>query len=280
MQTTTDQPRQPNLRAYGLKVSAYDRVASLLVALLVLVGTAVLMLLVIWLTKKIFSRQAAVPVQVEEIGTGDSVFSEGPELDTPTPDDLRDIDLTEPVLGDTLASISNVVATNESMLDSATMNRAIRPGGRMVRKGRPGRQRHWEVRFSKGNTLENYAKQLDFFRIELGVLLPDNKVQYAYDLSKGKPLRRTGPADSEKRYYLTWRRGELEEADRELLQRAGIDTKNKIILKFLPPDVEATLAALEKSRAGPEFEDVRATHFGVRPTASGYEFYVAHQSYR
>lgn len=281
MPTSSEQPRQPNLRTYHLKVSRYDRVASLLLALLVLVGAAVLMLLVIWLTNQIFSRQAATPVQLEEIGTGDSLFREGPELDTPTPDDLREeIDLTEPVLGDTLASISNVVATNASMLDSPSMNRAIRPGGRMVRRGRPGRPRHWEVRFNKGSTLENYAKQLDFFRIELGVLMPGNQVQYAHDLSKAKPGHRTGPADSEQRYYLTWRRGELQEADRELLGRAGIDTKNKIILKFLPPDVEGRLVEMEKAQAGPDLENVRTTFYAVRATASGYEFYLIDQTYQ
>ena len=281
MQTSSVESSKPDLHDYRLQVSLYDRVASWLLANLVLLGAAVLMLLVIWLTNRIFSRQTAVQVQLEEIGTGDSLFREGPELDTPTPDDLREeMDHTEPVLGDTLASISNVVATNASMLDSPSMNRAIRPGGRMVRRGRPGRPRHWEVRFNKGSTLENYAKQLDFFRIELGVLMPGNKVQYAHDLSKAKPGQRTGPADTEKRYYLTWRRGELQQADRELLGRAGIDAQNKIILKFLPPDVEGRLVELEKAKAGPELENVRTTRFGVRQTAAGYEFYLIDQTYQ
>ena len=39
--------------------------------------------------------------------------------------------------------------------------------------------------FSK-NTLDAYARQLDFFKIELGVLLPDNKIVYAYNLAKSQ----------------------------------------------------------------------------------------------
>ena len=33
-----------------------------------------------------------------------------------------------------------------------------------------GVARRWEVRFIEGNTLQTYARQLDFFEIELGVL--------------------------------------------------------------------------------------------------------------
>ncbi|MFH1265530.1 MAG: hypothetical protein ABIK89_07350, partial [Planctomycetota bacterium] len=272
---------QPDLTSYQLKVSQYDRVASLLLALLTLIGAAVLMLVVIWLTNQIFSRQTAVPVQMEEIGTGDATFREGPELDEPTPEELREeVDMTEPVLGDTLSSISDVVSTNASMLDDPSLGRSLRPGGRRVSGGRPGRPRQWEVRFGKGNTLDNYAKQLDFFGIELGVLMPGNKVLYAYDLSKAKPSQRTGPADEEKRYYLTWRHGELQEADRELLQRAGIPVKDKIILKFLPPELEGRLVEMEKRKAGSELENVRTTYFTVRPTESGYEFYLTEQTYQ
>ena len=34
--------------------------------------------------------------------------------------------------------------------------------------------RNWEIQFDK-TALDTYAKQLDFFRIEFGVLLPDGK---------------------------------------------------------------------------------------------------------
>ena len=118
--------------------------------------------------------------------------------------------------------------------------------------GKGGLPRRWELHFIKGNTLDVYARQLDFFGIELGVLLPDNKVVYAFNLAKPKPDTRIGAADKEKRYYLTWRgeAGDLQKADRELLARAGVDTEDRLILKFLPPAVEATLATLEKSLRG------------------------------
>ena len=53
--------------------------------------------------------------------------------------------------------------------------------------GKPGLPRHWEVMFSKGTTLDAYARQLDFFGIELGVLMPDNKIVYALILPSPSP---------------------------------------------------------------------------------------------
>lgn len=261
-----------------LQTTRYDRVSSLLVTLLVLVGLAVLVMFVAWLSHRIFARQAAVPVQVEQIGTGESALVEGPELDTPPAEEIRqEIDLNPPQVGETLVALSSVVATQSAMFDDPSMDRAARPGGgRLPSGGRPGRARAWEVRF-ESSTLEAYAKQLDFFGIELGVLLPGNKVAYAYELSKAKPSQRTGAADEEKRYYLTWRQGELQAADRELLAKAGIEAKERLILKFVPEQWEQRLAELEKAQAGAESEQVRKTRFGVRPTASGFEFFVIEQ---
>ena len=102
--------------------------------------------------------------------------------------------------------------------------------------------------FSKA-TLDAYAKQLDFFKIELGILQPDNKIIYAYNLAKPKPDSRvvSNPALNEKRYYLTWRTGEMQQADRDLLAKAGVEVGDRLILKFLPKEVELELMGLEKA---------------------------------
>ncbi len=266
---------------YRLQVTRYDRVASMLVTLLILMGTVVTVMFIMWVTARIFAPQVAVPVQLEEIGTGDNVLQEGPELDTPPEEEiLEEINLNQPQVGETLVAITSVVAQNVAQFDDPSMDRAFQPGGgRRASGGKPGRRRRWEVRFDK-STLERYAKQLDFFGIELGVLEPGNKVVYAHNLSQSKPSQRTGVADEEQRYYLTWQKGELQQADRELLQRAGIEVGNRLILKFVPPEWEAALVELEKGKAGPEYDNVRWTRFGVQPVAEGFEFYVIDQSVR
>ena len=268
---------------YRLKVSHYDRVSSMLLALVVLLGVVVFVLLVVWLTNRIFLRQGAVAVELLELGSGEGPLGGGRELAEPIDEE---IEVEEPAVQDTLAAIADAVALKSVQLDDPSLSGRAGPGtggGPGGSGGGPGSgsgaTRHWEVRFIKGNTLESYARQLDFFGIELGVLMPGNKVVYAFNLSKRKPDTRTAAADQEKRYYLTWRSGGLQEADRELLARAGIQSTGRIILKFLPRKLEIHLAGMEKAHAGRHAGNVRKTRFEVRPDGAGrYSFSIVDQS--
>ena len=271
---------------YRLQVSRYDRVSSMMLALVILLGVVVLALLIIWLTSQIFLFQAAKPVEYTELGDSDSALGGGSDLETPPEELGLESDLETPMVAEMLTAIASAVGTKAAMLDDPRFTGMSQSGGHGDGRlgGGPGTgtgiSRQWEVRFAEGNTLDSYAKQLDYFGIELGVLMPGNKVIYAYHLSRARPETRTGPADAEKRYYLTWRGGDLQQADRDLLGRTGTPTKGRLILKFLPPEVEARLLALERTRAGIDADNVRKTVFGVRAEGSGYIFRVLQQSLR
>jgi hypothetical protein len=272
-------------------VSAYERVTSWIITLLVLVGASVFVLFVLWLSSRIFARQVAVPIQMQDIGTGEGGLAGGMELDAPSAEELgQETDLEEVSVEKSLAVVADAVAQKLAQLEDP-LDTEDQLSGRGGSTGRGdatgigagtggGRRRHWEVRFPEGSTVESYARALDYFKIELGVLLPDNRVVYVYNLSKPKPDTREGPADQEKRYYLTWRRGSLVEADRELLRRAGVDPRDRLILKFLPPELEAQLAEMERARAGPRYDRVRTTYFAVVPQGSGYRFIIVDQVLR
>jgi len=145
---------------------------------------------------------------------------------------------------------------------------------------RPEPWRRWEIRLLEGHTLETYARQLDFFGIELGVLEPGGRIVYVFNLSQARPATRVGEAAAERRCYLTWHSGALRRADEELLARAKVDAKGKVILKFLPPAVERRLAELEQAEAGADLSRVERTCFGIRAAGSGYEFFVYKQTFR
>ena len=279
-------PFSPNLRGYEVEVSRYERVASLLIALLILVGLAVLIAFLLWLTSQVFASTKAVPVRLEEIGERGGL---GESMDLDVEEIGLETDLEDPEFKDTLDTISDAVALKAAALDDPTFLDNLEKGvggrkgdGRIpgFGSGRPGKPRHWEVRFIQGNTLKAYARQLDYFEIELGVLLPGNKVQYANHLDQSRPNQRTGPADEEDRYYLTWLQGGLEEADRELLARAGIQSEGQLILKFIPPDLEMKLATMEKERAGYDVDRIRSTTFQILTERGGYAFRVVDQTYR
>ncbi len=157
-----------------------------------------------------------------------------------------------------------------------------RPWGdlRLAETAGPSPWDRWEIRLLEGHTLETYAKQLDFFGIELGVLLPGGKVLYVFNLAQARPDTRVGDVGDEQRCYLTWQAGRLREADDELLTRAGVDPQGRVVLKFLPPAVQRKLAELERAEAGSAADRVEKTCFGVRAAESGYEFFVYEQTRR
>jgi hypothetical protein len=282
---------QPKFGDYELEVSPYERVASMLLALLVLIGSAVLIMFILWLTSQIFASEVMPPVGLEDIGTGEGGLTGGTELDAPLAEELgMETDLEQPSLEETLATIADAVASQVAMLDdpSLTEEAFTGRGGSTGTGGGTGggsgsgsgRPRRWEIRFPPGNTIETYKRQLDFFEIELGVLMPGNKVVYASRFTQQRPNRREGPADAETRYYLTWRKGGLQEADIQLLDEAGIDARGKLIIKFLTRDLETDLQQKEKAFAGDDSKTIRTTYFGIRSRSGGYEFYVMDQTYK
>ncbi len=111
------------------------------------------------------------------------------------------------------------------------------------------------------------------------MLQPGNKIIYAFNLAKPRPDTRivTNPALNERRYYLTWRTGEMQQADRDLLAKAGIDPEGRLILKFLPKEVELDLMAKERAFNNLTPKDIKKTRFGVQPEGDGFKFYVMEQ---
>jgi hypothetical protein len=273
-----------------LRVTRYDKVSSMLLALLILIGSVVMIMLIAWLTSRIFVPQAAVPVELADFEGDDGPAGGGQTPEPPNPEEIQEMEIEEPVVEEVLKDVATVVKQIPKLDDPLIAHKETtgmgfghgegRGRGDGKGDGSGGRGRRWEVHFNKGATLDVYAKQLDFFKIELAALLPDGRVAYAYNLSKRKPDVRYEQADKESRYYLTWRKGTLEDADKQLLQRAGIPLGEYIILKFLPPKLEAELQAMERAYAGVDPKNIRRTRFGVRSEGNGYAFYIIEQTYK
>ncbi len=120
---------------------------------------------------------------------------------------------------------------------------------------------------------------MDFFRIELGVFGPTNVIYYVGNLSAGSPSRREGTRKAEERLYMAWQQGQLVEADRQLLARGGVDGAGKVILHFVPDDVENMLAFLELQYRNREAKEIRKTRFSIVPDGGGYKLVVIDQTY-
>lgn len=189
---------------------------------------------------------------------------------------------TADLLGERLAALAGIVSDSESLLEDRNLIKAMQRDKAAETKFAPATPvfERWEFQFAQRMTLDAYARLLDFFGIELGVLAPGGKATYVFLVSKAKPEISQGAVETDRRCYLIWRRGELPAADAALIERAGVKTGGRPVLHFLPPEVEAQLIDLEKRHAGEKASKIDKTRFGVRTKDDVFEWYVVEQSYR
>jgi hypothetical protein len=129
--------------------------------------------------------------------------------------------------------------------------------------------------------LDEYARQLDLFKVELGVAGGGNpNVDYVSNLSAAKPTLRVGNPKDEHRLRFLHRSDELQAADRQLAAKAGVRTDGRIVFQFYNEATYRALLALEAAKKGNRrIKEVRRTVFGVKANRGKYEFYVIDQQY-
>ena len=284
-----------------MQVSLYDRVSSMLLALLMTIGLVAVVLFILWLSNKIFVPQVAVPAEIIEVsedgeGGGDGRPAGGSQLDTPSDEpfvgkDKETTDIQEDLQRARRRRRLEGGRVGRSRAGGAHAARQLRHRRRNLRRlrRRPRtRPRPRKARLAQalgghvlqeppwtptpGNSISS--------RSNWASSSPTTKSSTPSILPKPKPDTRivSNPAVNEKRYYLTWRNGEMQQADQDLLARAGVDLGDRLILKFLPKEIELQLMGLEKAVNNLTPKDIRKTRFGVQPDGDGFKFYVLEQS--
>ena len=269
----------------SLKPTLYDRVSSLLLALLVFVGIVVGLLGAIWLTNQVWGGPPPVrPVQImTELPGGDLEGDPNVEehvIDPAVQQDLIETETMEQVVENVMDVLSQeaVVADPDAMVDPLAA--AEGPVGRRKFGHGPGtgglpREERWIITYPPGQGLREYARLLDSFGIELGVIA-GGKLYVLSQLSASKPRVRQVRPEEEKRLYLTWRAGERQKADLQLAQKAGIQNPIAVI-QLIPPELEQELARLEQQYKGKKPDQIISTRFKLRRRGQRWEFYVASQ---
>lgn len=170
-----------------------------------------------------------------------------------------------------LASVDG--AAPAGLVVSGSLERSVDAISRIPRHER------WEIRIGAGNTSDSYTRQLDYFKIELGVIGQANDIVYLSNLSAPNPTTKTQSAAGEKRLYLIWQRGSMREADEEILARAKIASAGKVVVHFCPEELEKELVKMEDDQAKQAgLKRIRKTVFGVRPREpEGFRFFVVEQ---
>ena len=264
----------------------------MLVALIMTVGFFVTLMFLIWLTTVlIFGRRPIEVEYIEEIA-GRGEHAEGYERDLEEPGEEELDELLEPALEAALEAVTDVLSTQEAKLDAlqtdATQSGKGKGKGDSRQSGPGGegeniipRWERWQIKYNT-KSIKSYAEQLDFFEVELGAAGGGKvKVDYAIKLSAGRPTTREATGDKEKRLYFSWKSGKLKAFDQSLLQKAGIKTQRRVVMQFIPKNLENRMAGMERAFAkGKHVTEFKRTFFGVKSAGGGYEFYVVSMQFR
>jgi type IV pilus assembly protein PilM len=280
----------PTIPNYRLAVNSFDRISSLLVSLLIMIGAAVVALVIVYFARRLTAGQVAIPVKPVDVASrpADAAFGLKRDLEPPGIEDAPELD--EPKLHDTLNSVANAVSQRVAILSDENLDADSQPAKgkglgdeRMAGIGGEGDllyEPQRQIRFEPQSNQE-YARWLDFFGIELGVLGRDNQVYYAYNLSQAKPDVRNGKPPQETRLYMNSAGTPLAILDNRLARKAGIARHGSIVLQFYPPEAQAILFGLEQQAAGDRKLDViRRTVFRVNRKGKTFEFSVDEQDLR
>ena len=255
-----------------------------------IVGIFVLGLVIVFFASTMVTTIEPIPVVPVEATSPNA--NQGLARDPEPPGDEEAPDLTEPRLQDTLDALMNLTATSDALLSDESLDADTQPGkgkglgdARMAGPGGDGvvervpRWQRWKFRFEP-ESLADYARWLDFYKIEIGVLGRDNLVHYAGRLSGGKPLVRVGVPSKETRGYAAPTDGPMPALTTRLARQVDIARHGSILLLFYPFDVESILWAMEKKYAGErDVNSIRQTVFTVKRIDDRYEFEVIGQNY-
>lgn len=280
-----------------MKVTQYDQVSSGMIAAVGgLLGLTIL-LIAIWLTNRLPSPPEPVPFELVEMPGGfedgepdETMDLESPEEEIPDPSiaetseeqsEITEMLETVVELSESASQQVEMVIASESSNTSGKVGSASGSGKRPLGMG-PGkggfpRDQRWFIRFDD-SSIDIYAKQLDFFKIELGALFKDGRLVMLTNLAAPRPKKRVlSSGKGEDRLYMTWRGGSRKKGDVGIFKKAGESAEQAMIMHFYHADTEATLAKTEVAYLNKKSTEIRRTYFNVRKDGSGFKFVVTSQ---
>jgi hypothetical protein len=282
-----------------MRLTFYDRCSSFMMATVMALIVGVVLIIAYYLSVRKPTDTSLVPLEyIEDPGGFDdgspdeTLNVESPEDPIPNASPVEE-QMDEEMIEETLESVveladratqqvQQVMATDA--LTGGTPGSAVGTGGRPLGDG-PGtgglsREQRWFIRFANEGSVDDYAKQLDFFGIELGALFVNRgELIYLSNLASATPSKRVVTTGGDQRLYMNWQGGTRREADAKLFERAGVDVTGGVVLHFYPKRTEELLARLEMAYANRPVKEIRRTYFVVVPQGSGYTFAISQQHY-
>jgi hypothetical protein len=289
--------------------SSYDRITSMLLAVVVGALIVVGWLALIYKTNQEYASRVTSPLQIIEVYGGGGGSSEGTpgsteKIDVPGADVAAQASNNEEVAADfeepavqqvPAATLDAVAEAGQNMAEvdagpGMTTGGPVASGRRASKLGTGGpglgfgtgdggvpMEQRWSIVYNPGQTPDEYARQLDALGVEFAVVSGGNQLTYVSRFSDPAPTKRYGTGQGDDRLYFLWQGRGRKASDVALLKKAGIDVGDGVVMQFYPKAVEQQLAQLEVRYRGRQPSEIRFTRFSVVSKGNGYSFAVLAQ---
>jgi hypothetical protein len=290
--TSGGKPKAPVLRE-----TRYDHISSGMMAVVLALIVTCAGLFVWWFSNKPPVQDDFTPVEILELPGGvetgspdETLKVDSPEEEIPDPavveeqEEVQIEEVLENVIELSDQATNQLQPTYETDAESSGKIGSASGTGRRALGMGPGergipRAERWFITFSDRDTIDEYARQLDFFGIQFAVLNPGQPAQILSKFSDPRPAVRQLNQGSGDQLYFSWQGGSRRQADAKLCEKAGVQAGNRPILHLYPKETEARLAQLERQYRNRPPEQVRRTYFIVQREGRGYKFVVTRQIY-
>jgi hypothetical protein len=299
-------PPEDELKVLG--ESTYDRVTSLLMAVVLGAILVVGWLALVYASNQAYASRVTSPLQIIEVGGGggspdgtpgstEKVDVAGADAATAASNNQEEAgDFEEPSVEQTPGAMMDTVSEASQSLAEVDLGATMPTGGPVaggkraskLGTGGPGlgfgpgdggvaREQRWSIVYTPGQTIDQYARQLDALGVEMAVVASAEQLLYISHFSNPLPTKRHGTGRSDHRLYFLWQGRGRKPSDIELFKRAGVEIGDENVFQFYSPEAERRLAELEVRYKGRSPGEIRITRFQVVAKGSSYDFAVVAQ---
>ena len=271
----------------NLVVSTYDRVSAGLISSILSFGFVAFLLLLALLANVRAEPKASLPVvtpplPITSVTSDDS--SVIPELDVenefPVPDSKLSLDL----ISDAVSTAKMSFGTNpDGLLDGGVRLKDPRDPGPVPTIDQEPEASRWLISYETTD-IEEYARQLDFFGIEIGVVRSGSNEIIRVSRLQNTPLTSYSDRQQETQTLrFSHRKQAMKRWDQAICREAGVDTTNSLLCQFYPESTREIIRQVEAetlARKGRKLSDIGQTILKVQLSGNGFEFVVLDFNYR
>ena len=259
-------------------VSAYDAVNAFLISFIIVVGSIVSIMFLLWLVsldrQSVFQEVLPVPQNLTEAPVGFAT-----DVHEPGIEEFPEVD--SPPIAVKLESIAGAVSEVHNCTNDINGNVDTRQTGSPQTRTK-SEDKRWEICY-RATDIQDYSNQLCHFDIDIGIVsTSSNRV---VRLQKPGGANKTILSDRQSEQgelYFVHQQRTLNRWDESLIQQNNLGGPDTFTVHFIPRSTRRLLRQLEAeylNNAGKKLADVRKTTFQIKDVGNRFEFEVKSVSY-